>query len=230
MAKKSLNKDYKIEKKDYYFIITSSSKIPTTPKGNPITNKNERLVQLIIDDLKTNQTANPEIFGYYSIYCTYCDFFLSNDNPMSIDEFRQIIESDLSLNLVAGPECIDQINFFDALTDFLEHAKIQHTIYGWTESFEKIVHYFFDLFNQLTPIQKACAVNSSQVHGSMLYGILLAMGKCTTEQYAKAMAGGNCIIPEVFEHVSDNELSNAMKHFGFEAKILKTYMEHADIQ
>lgn len=221
--------DYLIQKNDGYFVITYGGKEFTTPNGSAIKNADVELLNLIIGELKINKKADPSFFGFYSVYCTYRDFFFDTSTIFSKDEFKKIIESDISLNTVAGPECMDQVAQFSSLTEMLEKKNILHTIFGWSNNFDKIVDHFYDCYIQLTPVQRACAVNSSQVHESMLYGIILAMGECTEKQYAMAIAAANAIIPGVFSDATSEELDWVIERISSDAAVLNKFNKLVNI-
>jgi len=226
MAKSNLNSIYTIEKKGNEFVLNSEVGLLLTPGGYVVSDKNKKLLQYINEDIAVNTQLDASILGYYSVYSTYREFFRDNTNPVSKKDFRQMIESDITINTVAGPECIDQLNCWEALTNQLEKAGLQHTIFGWTPSFEKIVDHFYKIHKSLSPVQKAAVINSGQVHGSMIYGILLATGNCSEKEYGIAIAAGNCIIPGVFGDVTKSWYNQFVRMISKEAKILTNFVKH----
>jgi len=225
MAKSDLNSIYTIEKKENEFVLNSEDGLLRTPGGYVVSDKNKKLLQYINKDIAVNASLDASILGYYSVYSTYKEFFRDNTDAISKEDFRQTIESDITINTVAGPECIDQLNCWEALTNQLERAGLQHTIFGWTPRFEKIADYFYQIYESLIPAQKTAVINSAQVHGSIIYGILLATGNCNEKEYGIAIAAGNCIIPGVFGDVTKSGFNHFVSMISKEAKILTTFVK-----
>ena len=228
-----------------YILIKDEDKM-LTPGGNVIQHHNPRLIEHIIFELECESELDISNLSTYTLFSGLEDVVKgkSLNGPLfSEKDFRSGIINDPVLRICAGPEKIQQRKKWHDLFSDLELLDIDYPniiqipdleeIENWIEgrgkeyasSIDKFVHHYFNEFHLLSDPQKMVVINAVNIHGSLIYAILLASRKCTELNYVTALLAGHCMLPNIFGDVDKDDYKEAFEGIKSDAYIFSNFIE-----
>ena len=96
--------NYRIHQLKDTYVIVDIDQHCLTPGGKPLKSKNERLIQVAIDDLNRYGPDPTEALSTYSMLCSYIDFAQEQEKKELFKPIHSDIENDRAFDLPADPE------------------------------------------------------------------------------------------------------------------------------
>lgn len=236
------NSEYRIVYDNNFFYLKVDDKLIKTPSGIEIKNSNRDFLEQLAYELECYDNLDPSNLSLYSLISTELDFIDSDSFNVDKAEFRNLILNDTTLKACAGPEKLYQFAKWRKLFEYLEIVNIDYPdiiqaveiedIESWitsmgenySNSINKFVDFFYREFQILNSTQKTAVINSINVHGSVIYGILLATKKCSEMEYAVAILASHRFLPNVFGDVSKEEYKESVFQLKQDALLLTEYI------
>ncbi len=189
-------------------VLQRNGKTVMTPGKNPLAHQSTMLLKAIATELSKMKPISHEKLSLYSMLCTQVDFLEKRPDTLG-KEIEDVLLDDIALRTCAGPEEGYQLDKLSFLLQYLEKNGVQHPRLSQTVSgqdlkkmlkksgeyatFLRLVEVIRKEYLAL-PVEKRCAVlNATSIHQSTILGMMLALGKCTPKEYARALNAANCI-------------------------------------
>lgn len=178
--------------------------------------------------------VEPRFFGSYALLGIQKAYVEHRKDDLSID-FENRLRADPILHPCAGPEVVEQYARWNPVFEYIEekNALIDDEALrlklpnlpqsmgfnadslddteqkqfvqscGFTDDFVSTVKNDYDA---LTEEERTVTMFLHAIHqAGILFPMLLAMGKCTPDQYASGVMAGHCILGEVFGDVASKD-------------------------
>lgn len=237
--------EYWIDFNGKEYILIKDYEEMLTPGRNSIKHHNRRLVEHILFELECETTLDIAQLSTYTLYSALVDLVQGSAKGALLTEkaFRIGIINDPVLKACAGPERIQQFQKWGDLFSDLELLdltypdiiqipdieEVEKWIKGNGEDYElsinKFVDHYYTEFNLLSAAQKIVVLNSAKIHGSLVYGILLASKKCSELNYVTAILAGHCLLPNIFGDVDAENYKEAFEGLKNDAHIFSNFIE-----
>ena len=230
---------------EYYILIKDGDKM-LTPAKNDIKHHNRKLIEHIIFELECETELDVSVLSNYTLYSALEDLVKSKPNIgeiLSKEVFRIGIINDPVLRACAGPEKTQQFKKFGDLFSDLELLNLDYPniiqnpdieeVEKWiqdngetySDSINKFVNHYYAEFNMLSDPQKTIVINGWNLHGSLIYAIILASRKCTELNYITAVLAGHCLLPNVFADVDTENYKESFEGLKSDAHIFTNFIE-----
>lgn len=210
-----------------------------TPAGALIAHPSAALIDLLATEASSTGGPTLESLSAFSLFCTMRDFV--EKESLEEKSCRALALSDPTLRTCPGPEAVDQIALLGAVQRFCDAHGVTRLMLsqaGDADDQAKSLELagvgserdaYLDVierrFWSLSSAQRSIVTNCVQIHGVFLLGVLLAGGECTPEEYAEGTLAAHCVIPGVFDGVTQEDWATARGELLEDANIMARFRD-----
>jgi hypothetical protein len=219
----------------------------TTSAGLKLTTSKWKLVEALKYELECEPVLNSKNISYYSLLSDEIDVISKESFEDFHVLFRGIILSDPVLHTTAGREVVYQLERWNSLMEYLDFVGMTYVslpqfvsdndsdLQEWIDErgvdfankLNSLISILYKEFIALNKSQKTVAFTCYRNHGSMIYGILLALGRCDELEYTSALLAAHLILPEVFLDVKRKDYKKAFNDMQHVTLIMKNYVKYS---
>jgi hypothetical protein len=238
-----------------YELLLGDASVRTSIGDHPVRHEAAELLDHMIGEfmkyptigLIDDRIEEPRFLGSYALFGLQKEFIESGIDNLS-ENFAFEVLSDPILNRPPGPESIDQLARYGAVTEWLESESLRlvdadfvdlTTIVlpddYWrlsgsigdedTEEFHRLVARLHALFRGLEPEGRAGVVFLHNAHeGSLIHGLALMLGKCSVNEYAAGVGAAHGVIV-TFGDVRESDHGGAFDELKADATAAVEYVK-----
>jgi len=232
------------DKKFPKYILLINDNPLKTPLGNYFIHENFPLLQQISWELDLKDTLDPSEPSLYSMFCTYKDFVEKNDNDISRNDIYDLLLTTIDLKTQAGPEQVNQRERMNPLREFFDENNLPFLTLPavsdiedlkdyinedkeFSNDFNYIVDFFTAEFNKLDKVQRTVIITSIHAHHSFIFGFLLAIGRCSPNEFSNALLSLEGILHKTFSIVNKEDNRTYLQDYLLSANILIQFLRLA---
>ena len=187
---------------------------------------------------------DPSFNSYYSLYSLEEKFKEESFSKFDFEYFYNAIITDPTMQACAGPERTEQFFRWSTLSEYLYLTGLSYpdiiqgitleNIEEWIsqsspkykQSIKKITNHFYEEFKLLTNSQRIVAIQAKRIHGSITYGIMLALGRCDEMEYSIAILASHCIFPlGINSEIDVSEYKQHLNALKLDSLVFKKYLD-----
>tara|TARA_Y100000385_G_scaffold73428_1_gene74079 strand:+ start:200 stop:1342 length:1143 start_codon:yes stop_codon:yes gene_type:complete len=187
---------------------------------------------------------DPSFNSYYSLYSLEEKFKEESFSKFDFEYFYNAIITDPTMQACAGPERTEQFFRWSTLSEYLFLTGLSYpdiiqgitleNIEEWIsqsspkykQSIKKITNHFYEEFKLLTNSQRIVAIQAKRIHGSITYGIMLALGRCDEMEYSIAILASHCIFPlGINSEIDVSEYKQHLNALKLDSLVFKKYLD-----